>query len=76
LQSANTEGKFWIPELELFLGMWTGKRLQNNINWLRWWDKADNLLLWSAEQTEQEKQRAEVLAVKLRELGIDPNNLP
>jgi len=75
LQSANAQGRFWIPELELFLGMWTGTRLQNNINWLRWWDKADNLLFWSAEQTEQEKQRAEVLALKLRELGIDPNNL-
>lgn len=28
-------------------------------HWLRWWDKAGNLLLWSAEQTELERQRAE-----------------
>jgi uncharacterized membrane protein len=55
------------------------------MNWLRWWDKSDNLLLWSSEQAEQERQkaeeerqradrehqRAEKLAAKLRELGID-----
>ncbi len=46
----------------------------------------ENLLLWSAEQSEQERlraeqaeqqaeqerQRADALAAKLRELGIDP----
>jgi hypothetical protein len=26
---------------------------------LRWWDEAGNLLLWSAEQVEQERLRAE-----------------
>jgi hypothetical protein len=59
------------------------------INWLRWWDEAGNMLLWSAEQAEQERQRAEAaiaqtqaeqqrnesLVAKLRELGIDPNTL-
>lgn len=47
--------------------------------WLRWWDTEGNLLLWSSEQAEQERQRAEqerqradILAAKLRELGIDP----
>jgi hypothetical protein len=81
-QSPNAEGRFWIPELELFIGLWTGTRLQQTISWLRWWDTAGNLLLWSAEQTEQERQRAEqerqradTLAAKLRELGFDPNTL-
>lgn len=66
------------------------------MNWLRWWDSAGNLLLWSAEQAEQERQRAEeerqraeeerqrayqeqqraeLFAAKLRELGVDPNQL-
>ena len=59
------------------------------MNWLRWWDRAGNLLLWSAEQAEQERQRAEqerqraeqerqraeILAAKLRELGVDPDQL-
>lgn len=71
------------------------------MNWLRWWDTEGNLLLWSSERAEQERQRAEqerqraeqerqraeqerqraeqesqradILAARLRELGIDPN---
>lgn len=48
----------------------------------RWWDGAGNLLLWSAEQAEhehqrpeQERQQAETLAAKLRQLGVDPDQL-
>jgi hypothetical protein len=44
------------------------------MNWLRWWDGTGNLLLWSAEQAEQEHQRAEALAAELREM-IDPDSL-
>lgn len=82
VQDADGQGRVWIPELELFLGIWLGERFRQNINWLRWWDGADNLLLWSAEQAEHERQRAEherqraeVLAAKLRELGVDPDQL-
>jgi Uma2 family endonuclease len=73
LQIADSNGRFWIPELELFLGIWQGERLGQTINWLRWWDKEGNLLLWSSEQAEQERQRADLLAAKLRELGFDPS---
>jgi Uma2 family endonuclease len=59
LQEPTAEGRYWIPELELFLGIWYGTRLGSTIHWLRWWDEAGNLLLWSAEQAEQERQRAE-----------------
>ncbi|NES80935.1 MAG: hypothetical protein F6K10_05760 [Moorea sp. SIO2B7] len=59
LKQADENGRWWIQELELFLGIWQGERLRQNINWLRWWDREGNLLLWSSEQTEQEKQRAE-----------------
>ncbi|GAB4350808.1 MAG: Uma2 family endonuclease [Leptolyngbyaceae cyanobacterium] len=96
LQAADAEGRVWIPELELWLGIWYGERLGQTMNWLRWWDRSGNLLLWSAEQAEQERQRAEqerqraeqerqraeqerqraeILATKLRELGIDPDQL-
>jgi Uma2 family endonuclease len=108
LQQADSNGRFWIPELELFLGIWQGERLYQTMNWLRWWDREENLLLWSSEQAQQERQRAEqerqraeqerqraeqesqraeqesqraeqerqradILAAKLRELGIDPD---
>ncbi|MCP2728763.1 Uma2 family endonuclease [Limnofasciculus baicalensis] len=89
LQQPDTNGRWWIPEIELFLGIWRGERLCQTINWLRWWDREGNLLLWSSEQAEQERQRvtlerqraeqerqrADLLAAKLRELGIDPDRL-
>jgi hypothetical protein len=89
LQEPTHEGRYWIPELELFLGIWYSTKLGLTINWLRWWDEAGNMLLWSAEQAEQERQRAEAaiaqaeaerqrnesLTAKLRELGIDPDTV-
>jgi Uma2 family endonuclease len=59
LRSADAQGRYWIPELGLFLGSWHGSRLGTTTHWLRWWDEAGNLLLWSAEKAEQERQRAE-----------------
>ncbi|MGB7518044.1 MAG: hypothetical protein WA896_00260, partial [Spirulinaceae cyanobacterium] len=59
VQEADENSRWWIPELELFLGIWHGERLGQNINWLRWWDSEGNLLLWSSEQVEVEKARAE-----------------
>jgi Uma2 family endonuclease len=80
LHPANDQGRVWIPQLELYLGIWSGERLQQTMNWLRWWDNSGNLLLWSSEEAiqerqraDQEQQRAERLAAKLRELGIDPD---
>jgi Uma2 family endonuclease len=59
LQLPDDQGRIYIPELNLWLGLWSGERLNHTIDWLRWWDAAGNLLLWSAEQAEQERQRAE-----------------
>ncbi|PPS41454.1 Uma2 family endonuclease [Chroococcidiopsis sp. TS-821] len=59
LHRPDANGRYWIPQLELFLGIWYGERLRQTTNWLRWWDVEGNLLLWSAEQAEQERQRAE-----------------
>jgi hypothetical protein len=59
LRSPNDQGRVWIDALNLFLGVWHGQRLGHTIHWLRWWDEAENLLLWSFEKAEQERQRAE-----------------
>lgn len=88
-QAADASGRVRIPEFDLWLGIWSGERLGQTMNWLRWWDEAGNLLLWSSEQAEyerlraqQERQRAErerlradLLAAKLRELGVDIDRL-
>ncbi|MGL5197238.1 MAG: hypothetical protein ACRC8Y_26930, partial [Chroococcales cyanobacterium] len=47
------------PEMQLFLGVWEGKRENRSGYWLRWWDEAGNLLLWRTERIEQERQQAE-----------------
>jgi hypothetical protein len=57
--------------------------------WLRWWDAQGNLLLSSDERSlllssqlkreqqrgEQERQRAERLAERLRQLGVNPDEV-
>jgi len=77
---------YWIAEMNLYLGVWQGTRENRTGNWLRWWDKQGNLLLWGSElaeqerqraeqerqRAEQERQRAERLAAQLRAAGIEP----
>jgi Uma2 family endonuclease len=89
LQQPDENGRFWVPDVELFIGTWYGTRLGMTTHWLRWWDHSGNLLLWSSEQAEIERQRAEeerqradaaiaqnaALIAKLRELGIDPTTM-
>jgi Uma2 family endonuclease len=58
LQTPDSQGRYHIPHLNLFLGTWLGKRLEIQTHWLRWWDVRGNLLLWASERIEQEKQRA------------------
>lgn len=72
LQSANEQNRFWIPEMQMFLGVWQGNRENRNSFWLRWWDEQSNLLLWGSEIVEQERQRVERLAAQLRAAGIEP----
>lgn len=79
LQSAGANGRYWIAELNLFLGVWRGMRDNRDSYWLRWWDEAGQLLLWGFElasqernRAEQERQRAERLLAQLRAAGIEP----
>lgn len=76
------QGRFWIEQVELGLGLWQGRYLNEDRLWLRWYDRAGNWILTSDEIAEQERQRAEAalrkaeqLAAKLRELGVDPDQV-
>ncbi|WP_216634633.1 Uma2 family endonuclease [Gloeomargarita lithophora] len=89
LGTPDAQGRFWLAEMNLFLGLWSGERQGFDIPWLRWWDRSGNLLLWPLEQVRlaeqrvesaqrqatQEHQRAERLAARLRELGLNPDEL-
>ncbi len=59
IQAPNERGHYWIPELNLWLGVWVGERLGKTEQWLRWWNEAGELLLWSAEQAQQAQEEAQ-----------------
>ncbi len=80
------EPRIWMPRLEMGLGLWQGNYKGIERLWLRWYDNNGNWLPTPAEQesqraeqesqrAEQERQRAERLAAKLRELGVNPDEL-
>ena len=76
-QLPDENNRYWIAEINLFLGVWQGKKAEVTAYWLRWWDKSGNLLLWGSErvaqiecQLEQERILRQKLVEKLRELGV------
>ena len=60
IQSSDDNGRYWIPQLQLYLGLWEGTREQRKGYWLRWWNEAGELLLWGSELASEERQKAEV----------------
>ncbi|MBE9211474.1 Uma2 family endonuclease [Plectonema cf. radiosum LEGE 06105] len=61
------DNRVWLPELGLGIGLWQGCYQDVERLWLRWYDDAGN---WISTPTE----KAERLAAKLRELGINPED--
>jgi Uma2 family endonuclease len=82
----NDRGHYAIPPMGVELGL----RLENGVDWLRWWDDEGNLLLTGDERAvqaeaiaiqerliaDQERQQKEKLASYLRSIGINPDDLP
>ena len=69
---------FWFDVLELGLGVWIGAYRGVEGQWLRWYDAAGNWVAFEQERTLKAEQRAEsaelraeLLAARLRELGLD-----
>ncbi len=81
--------KIWIPRLGIGLGLWQGEYQEIDRQWLRWYDAKGNWIptdgeekILAQQQAEAERQRAEkaearaaALAERLRELGINPDEL-
>lgn len=51
--------KFWLPEIQLGLGLWEGEYRSMHRLWLRWYDKEGNWLPTDAESAKQQAQSAE-----------------
>ncbi|MEZ4866554.1 MAG: Uma2 family endonuclease [Caldilineaceae bacterium] len=80
---------YWMPEVELGLSLWQGEHQGINSQWLRWCDQQGEPIPTGQERAQQERQRAEQerqraeqerqraarLAAKLRELGIEDDEL-
>lgn len=80
--SANEQNRYPIETMGVELGIWQGQYGNMDLPWLRWWDSQGNLLLTGAERAEQERQRAEQerqraerLADRLRQMGINPDEV-
>ncbi|MEM7717510.1 MAG: Uma2 family endonuclease [Cyanobacteria bacterium P01_A01_bin.68] len=64
-----------IPELGLSLGLWSGSFRNINRLWLRWFTLEGDLIQVPEEQAEAAQRKADRLAEKLRELGVNPDEL-
>lgn len=64
-----------LDAVGLGLQLWEGEFEDTPSEWLRWTDLDGNLLPTGNERANVEKERADRLAAKLRELGIDPDSI-
>ncbi|MGF2038846.1 MAG: Uma2 family endonuclease [Nostoc sp. CmiVER01] len=72
----------WLEQVGLGVTLWQGKFEGRQDTWLRWCYQDGNVLSTGDERAEQERQRAEqaeqrtqLLADRLRAMGVDPDNL-
>jgi Uma2 family endonuclease len=59
LEMQLAEQKFWLPEIQLGLGLWEGEYRSMHRLWLRWYDKEGNWLPTDAEAAKQQAESAE-----------------
>jgi hypothetical protein len=73
---------FWFQEIELGLGIWIAPCQGMEGQWLRWYDQSGKWILTGQEdklqanqRADQQQQRADLLASKLRSMGINVDEL-
>lgn len=54
-----SDGKLWLEEIQLGLGVWQGSYQGIEGLWLRWYDRSGQWIASTDERIEQEKQRVE-----------------
>ncbi|HBL14557.1 MAG TPA: hypothetical protein DD379_24845 [Cyanobacteria bacterium UBA11162] len=77
-----TKNPVWLPEIGLGIGCERGNYSGVTREWLYWYNQDEKRyptpqewILQEAQRAQQETQRAQKLADKLRELGIDPDRV-
>jgi Uma2 family endonuclease len=71
----NEQGWLISESLNLALGRWSGTYRSVEATWLRWVTLEGKILPTGQESAQQERRRADSLAAKLQELGVDPDKL-
>jgi hypothetical protein len=67
--------RVWMPEIGLAIGRGRGTYLGRTREWLYWYDQEGRKLPTPEELVQQERERADRLAQKLRDLGINPEDI-
>ncbi|TVP66923.1 MAG: Uma2 family endonuclease [Nodularia sp. (in: Bacteria)] len=65
----------WLEQVGLGLTLWSGAFEGRQDNWLRWCYQDGTILPTGDERAEQAEQRAQLLAERLRAMGIDPDTV-
>lgn len=72
------ENKAWIPELKIGICTWQGKFQGIERLWLRWFDASGRIIETEGERLEKKREalrKERDHSQKLRELGIDPDEV-
>jgi Uma2 family endonuclease len=67
--------RVWMSEINLAIGQERGTYLGRTREWLYWYDEQGHKYPTPEEVIQIERQRTERLAAKLRELGINPEDI-
>ncbi|WP_416212243.1 Uma2 family endonuclease [Nostoc sp. DedSLP03] len=65
----------WLEQVGLGITLWEGEFESRQNNWLRWCYQDGNVLSTGDERASIAEQRAQMLAERLRAMGVDPDNL-
>ena len=63
----------WFPPVSLGLTLWEGEYEGMHSTWIRWCDEQGNVIPTLDELEAANRQRAERLAARMREMGINPD---
>ncbi|MBN8722633.1 MAG: Uma2 family endonuclease [Acidobacteria bacterium] len=56
----NSQGFYYLPDVELYLGLWTGYYEKASTIWLRWFDRHFNLIPTPLERAQAEKKQERI----------------
>lgn len=66
---------FWLESVGLGLTLWEGKFEGRQDLWLRWCDRAAQVISTGAERADEAEAKAQRLAERLRAMGINPDEV-